>query len=62
MMKGIHVHCPTPGCRNKRLFDDVSATQGIIMIKCSQCHKVVEIDLNQVARGKRYLGVTDNGI
>ncbi|MCB5494886.1 hypothetical protein G4974_12950 [[Ruminococcus] gnavus] len=53
--KGIHVHCPTPNCNNKRLFDNLSAIDGVIEIKCRDCGKVVSIDLGRVMKGKRHI-------
>lgn len=53
--KGIHVHCPTPNCNNKRLFDNLSAIDGVIEIKSRDCGKVVSIDLGRVMKGKRHI-------
>ena len=36
-------------------FDNLSAIDGVIEIKCRDCGKVVSIDLGRVMKGKRHI-------
>ena len=39
---GVMKLCPKCG---KRLFDKVTPTTGTIKLKCSNCHRIVEVNL-----------------
>lgn len=40
----IHVACPC--CKNKRLFDLMRGSEGIVSIKCPICKSVVAVSLH----------------
>ena len=40
----IHVACPC--CKNKRLFDLLRGSKGIVSIKCPICKAVVAVSLH----------------
>ena len=42
--KYIHVACPC--CKNKRLFDLMRGSEGIVSIKCPMCKAVVAVSLH----------------
>jgi len=45
MKEGINVIVRCPECQ-RRLMDKVTATNGVIEIKCPQCRKVVKVNLS----------------
>ena len=45
MGREIHIGCPC--CKNKRLFDADSDTEGVIKIKCPVCKAVIAVSFHK---------------
>lgn len=47
MLMNEEVYIVCPRCRNKRLFDAYTNTEGVIVIKCPVCKSVIVVSFHK---------------